>query len=261
MTVFDTTQKTDSRYVSLVYEGTCISAKNEMLSLTDMWRADGADPSKRPVEWLRSKGARAFIDVLQEMVGKSHLFQTGTGRSAATMAHWQIAMAYAKYLSPEFHMWCNTVVRAHMEGRIVDQPREVISIEMLREAVRQEVMAARQELGQAWAYDLARSFLASQTLMIRKGKTAGTLWREFGFPPVKGIAAWFGNRLRDLGCAMEHSARAEMGTTTARLFDPDKARAWVENGGRFVIERRIAERRGQGVLSFVRKPTDEPRPL
>lgn len=26
-------------------------------------------------------------------------------------------MAYAKYLSPEFHMWCNTVVRERMHGR------------------------------------------------------------------------------------------------------------------------------------------------
>jgi phage regulator Rha-like protein len=152
-----------------------------------------------------------------------------------------------------------------LRARIIDrwqelearqQQREAISLEMVRDVIRQEI-AARQEPVPAWAFDLARSFLASQTLLIRKGKTAGTLWREFGFPPVKGIAAWFGNRLRDLGCAMEHSARAEMGTTTARLFDPDKARAWVENGGRFVIEKRIAERRGQGVLSFVRKPTDE----
>ena len=259
MTVFDTTQKTDSRNVSLVYEGTCIGARNEMLSLTDMWKAAGSPNNREPFNWIRFDGS-SFIEAVAVCHNLSHtqVMNVKSGKGGGTFAHWQIAMAYAKYLSPEFHMWCNTVVRAHMEGRIVDQPREVISIEMLREAVRQEVMAARQELGQAWAYDLARSFLASQTILIRKGKTAGTLWREFGFPPVKGIAAWFGNRLRDLGCAMEHSARAEMGTTTARLFDPDKARAWVENGGRFVIERRIAERRGQGVLSFVRKPTDEP---
>lgn len=243
--------------VPLVYEGTHISARNEMLSLTDMWSAAGADPSKRPVEWMRSRQAQSFIEVLSDMVGKSHLDiirPVRGGKSPGTWAHWQIAMAYAKYLNPKFHMWCNTIVRAHMEGRNVEQSREAISFKMLREAVRQEVVAAL-------APEMVRSYLASQTLLIRKGKTAGTLWREFGFPPVKGIAVWFGNRLCDLGCAMEHSARAEMGTTTARLFDPDKARAWVENGGRFVIEKRIAERRGQGVLSFVRKPTDEPRPL
>jgi hypothetical protein len=33
------------------------------------------------------------------------------GRYGGTYAHWQIALAYAKYLSPEFHIWCNEVVR------------------------------------------------------------------------------------------------------------------------------------------------------
>jgi hypothetical protein len=95
--------------VPLVYEGEIINSRDEMLSLTDMWRAAKSDPSKRPVEWLRSKGARAFIEVLGEMVGKSHLFEISGGRNGLTMAHWQIALAYAKYLSPEFHM--TTVAR------------------------------------------------------------------------------------------------------------------------------------------------------
>ncbi|MDO9713867.1 KilA-N domain-containing protein [Paracraurococcus lichenis] len=36
---------------------------------------------------------------------------TTRGRYGATWAHWQLALAYARYLSPEFHLWCNTVVR------------------------------------------------------------------------------------------------------------------------------------------------------
>jgi hypothetical protein len=241
--------------VPLVYEGTRISARNEMLSLTDMWKAAGSPNNREPFNWIRFDGS-SFIEAVAVCHNLSHtqVMNVKSGKGGGTFAHWQIAMAYAKYLDPKFHMWCNTIVRSHMEGRNVERPREVISFEMLREAVRQEVVAAL-------APEMIRSYLASQTLLIRRGKTAGSLWREFGFPPVKGIAVWFGNRLRDLGCAMEHSARAEMGTTTARLFDPDKARAWVENGGRFVIDKRIAERRGQGVLNLVRKPTDEPRPL
>jgi hypothetical protein len=38
------------------------------------------------------------------------------GADPGTFAHWQIALAYAKYLSPKFHMACNDVIRAHMEG-------------------------------------------------------------------------------------------------------------------------------------------------
>src|SRR3712207_2355569 len=37
--------------------------------------------------------------------------------AVGTWAHWQLALSYARYLSPAFHLWCNTVVRAAMERR------------------------------------------------------------------------------------------------------------------------------------------------
>ena len=37
---------------------------------------------------------------------------TARGRLGGTWAHWQLALAYARYLSPASHLWCNTVVRA-----------------------------------------------------------------------------------------------------------------------------------------------------
>ena len=37
---------------------------------------------------------------------------TTRGRHGGTWAHWQLALSYARYLSPAFHLWCNTVVRA-----------------------------------------------------------------------------------------------------------------------------------------------------
>ena len=40
---------------------------------------------------------------------------TVRGRHGGTWAHWQLALPYARYLSPAFHLWCNTVVRAAME--------------------------------------------------------------------------------------------------------------------------------------------------
>jgi hypothetical protein len=63
---------------------------------------------------------REFAEHISAIVGISYdeLFQiVRDGSDPATWAHWQIAMAYAKYLLPEFHAWCNEVVRAHMEQR------------------------------------------------------------------------------------------------------------------------------------------------
>lgn len=105
----------------LTYQGQTIHERGEMLSLTDMWRAAGGTDSKRPVDWLRLQSTIDFAEHISAVVGKSHddLIQTLRGTEAGTWAHWQIGMAYAKYLSPEFHAWCNQVVRDHMEGRLV----------------------------------------------------------------------------------------------------------------------------------------------
>ena len=123
---------------ALIFNGVEIHDRNEMLCLTDMWRAAGAVEAKRPSNWTRKEGAE-FIEHVSLILNVPHgHIQTQRGGSGAgrgaTFAHWQIGLAYAKYLSPEFHMWCNTVVRERMEGpalrREAHLPPEVL--EMIR---------------------------------------------------------------------------------------------------------------------------------
>ncbi|MDQ0507422.1 KilA-N domain-containing protein [Xanthobacter agilis] len=106
---------------ALTFNGVEIHDRDEMLCLTDMWKAAGEPESKRPAEWLRHDATKEFVECVAGSleVGKAHI-QTqkgGRGIGGATFAHWQIGLAYAKYLSPKFHMWCNTVVRERMEGK------------------------------------------------------------------------------------------------------------------------------------------------
>lgn len=106
---------------ALVYNGTAIRREDDFLNLTDMWKAAGSDPNRRPRDWIRYDGA-AFIEFFEEnlKVGTAPheaIRVVRNGPDVATLAHWQIAFAYAKYLSPAFHAWCNEVVRAHIEGR------------------------------------------------------------------------------------------------------------------------------------------------
>jgi len=105
----------------LTYNGRPIRERGEMLSLKDMWRAAGGEDSKRPSDWLALPATVEFVSYISDMVNAeiSGIIQTERGRNGGTWAHWQIGMAYAKYLSPEFHAWCNQVVRDHMEGRNV----------------------------------------------------------------------------------------------------------------------------------------------
>lgn len=86
-------------------------------------------------------------------------------------------------------------------------------------------------------------------VVIRHGKTAGAILKANGFTGCpQALASWFGNRLAAAGCRVE--GRIDTGTSRSRLFDPDKAEAWLANGGRASVEMKLAERRGQGALSF-----------
>ena len=120
----------EGRRLNLSYEGKPIRDDDEMLCLTDMWKAHGSDSRKKPAEWLRSVQAQEFIAFVAESkeVEISHLVRTGRGEAGhtgggATWAHWQIAFAYAKWLSPAFHMWCNEAARDRMKGRAVVNDR------------------------------------------------------------------------------------------------------------------------------------------
>lgn len=118
---------------SLAYSGVTIRDYAEMICRTDMWRASGASLSKRPAEWLRSVAATDFIDYVVGDVGISHheaIQVVRAGPDTATWAHWQIAFACAKYLSPEFHTWCNSVVRSHIETppHLAHAPRRLAAL-------------------------------------------------------------------------------------------------------------------------------------
>lgn len=97
---------------------------------------------------------------------------------------------------------------------------------------------------------LVRSELASQSLVFRRGKTAGQIWREHDYPRIR-MTSWFGNRLAEVGCQIEGGGKGELGLCTARLFDPDKASAWLRNGGDILIRQKITERQGQSRLKLV----------
>lgn len=48
-----------------------------------------------------------------------------------------------------------------------------------------------------------------------------------------------------------------LGMRSAYLFDPKTCREWLDNGGRNEIAKRVAERKGQGVLKLVTKKRDD----
>lgn len=261
---------------ALVFNGVEIHDRSEKLSLTDMWRAAGSDHAREPAKWLSSADAARFIEAVAVILGNSEDEMVKTvrgGRTPGTWAHWQIALAYAKYLSPEFHMQCNVVIRERMEGKPSGGlPPEVL--EMIRRdggisrmlahkvteqgKVQEEQSRALAVIGEAVNALVAIVQPSVPGVVIRHGRTAGAILKANGFTKCPmSLGKWFGNRLEAAGCRVE--GRVDTGVCRARLFDPDKAEAWLKNGGRASVEMKLAERRGQGALALT-GPRNVPAP-
>jgi hypothetical protein len=137
--------------IRLYFKSSAIRDEAEFLCLTDMWRAAGSDDSRRPAVWLRQDAAVQFTQFIADSQGVTpdHILRREhgnprAGEGGATWAHWQLGMAYAQYLSPEFHAWCNDVVRKVMQGELAASgalASIVASIHALTEAV--AALAAR----------------------------------------------------------------------------------------------------------------------
>ncbi|MEE7474799.1 hypothetical protein MPAR168_22210 [Methylorubrum populi] len=57
--------------------------------------------------------------------------------------------------------------------------------------------------------------LATRTMMIRRGKTTGEIWKEHGFPPIR-LGSWFSRRLHEMKCDIEGGC-GELGLSSAPL--------------------------------------------
>ena len=102
-----------------------------LISLTDMFNAAAAqgwtDGKLEPKKWAQAPYAKKsgstgktsvsggqgvdFIEFVAEnlKVNAADVYKAVRGKHGGTFAHWQIALAYAKYLSPALHMQVNDV--------------------------------------------------------------------------------------------------------------------------------------------------------
>lgn len=84
----------------------------EQFSLTDIWKLSGMGDEKRPSKWLATDHAQkqiAYIEFLAEirgddLNGRILPIETGKGRYAGTWAIKELAISFAMWLSPEYHV-------------------------------------------------------------------------------------------------------------------------------------------------------------
>lgn len=240
----------------LVYNGEIITQRDAMVSLTDMWKAAGSPDNQNPAQWLRTPSAEAFIEAVEVSVGKSHNEVVSTvrgGKKPGTWAHWQVSLAYAKYLSPEFHMWCNTVVRERMEGR--QKATHLVMDEGMRNAIGGIVKSCTGVVvREALEVILPRLIESDPRAAATEFKPALDLLIERNVPSRRrrAFSQKVSSRLRRYSTSHGHPMRISR-ETGRYLFHVDAIGGWMRDEGQGLIASHVAAVSGQGVLPF-KKP-------
>jgi len=222
------------------------------------------DNVKRTVETLAERGAiilpqiedEQFTDVMgRERTEQRYIFKGEQGKIDSCIVVAQ--------LSPEFtarivKRWFELEKAIATKATSLTPYDKAIIGNMVKNCAGLVIKEELQNLVPALVEPLVKSRLLESNILIRHGKTAGEIWHDNRLPRLKNAAVWLGNRLSEMGCAVENNGRAEFGLRTIRLFDPDRANICLKNGLLHTARLYASERQGQGKLRLVTSiPTGE----
>lgn len=125
------------RKVAFTYNGFDVffGDDDQMVNLNDMWRSVGSPAGNEPWRWGQTPKARKFIASVAKnpIHGKNVIWKTRKGKHlGGTQAHWQVAMAYAKYLDDDLHIFVNAAAREFVREAADPDLKLKRSIEGLR---------------------------------------------------------------------------------------------------------------------------------
>ncbi len=127
-------------------------------NLNALHRASGAGDHKAPNQWLRTKQAKELISELANQTANSQsghevLKVINGGVAPGTFAHELLAISYASWISPAFHLQVNQVFLDYRTGKLTPVPQQLTTIEILQIAMQAEqdrlrLLTVNQELEQ-----------------------------------------------------------------------------------------------------------------
>lgn len=248
---------------ALVFNGVEIHDRSEMLCLTDMWAAAGSDDTRRPSDWLALATTKEFVALVDASFNAGNPgIMTKKGKNGGTYAHWQIGLAYAKYLSPEFHMWCNTVVRERMEGKpasasfMLDEAQKNAIGGIVKGVLAKQLDSVIPALVSHLLPTAVAGYIADHNLALADGLTAGEVCdlAKVATSYPRGVSGRVSARLTKF-CQRngERPRISRLGRVRAQLFPTHLVRDWLDVEGRVLIRRWIDEKKGQGALKLVPK--------
>jgi len=66
---------------------------------------------KNPNDWIRLPSTMRYIEALKTTRKSRSLIQTIEGRGGGTWLHENLALEFARWLHPEFAIWCNDRIK------------------------------------------------------------------------------------------------------------------------------------------------------
>ena len=195
-----------SNLIVFNYKGQVISRRDDgFINLTEMCQANG----KRLDNWLRLKQTQDYISVLRQSLTSEVLESEVGGSNPGTWGHPSLAINLARWISPEFAVWCDGHIFNLMSGNVViAQPQlPQTYLEALKALVASEerLMLAQAEvevLEEAnQALSEAVDELFNYSSIIRIAKFNGISEERFKWHRLKTVSAQLGLEIKKVPCA------------------------------------------------------------
>lgn len=161
-----------------------------MVNATEMAKPFG----KRTAEWLRLPSTKEFIATLEAIkapMGKSHSF-VETINGIGTWLHEDVALEFARWLSPQFAIWCNDRIKELMRHGITATPQAIDALlndpdTMIRtlQALKAERERADMEKRRADTLEIQRDTFHSENRRLQKLHTGYLRQLEAQAPKVE----------------------------------------------------------------------------
>lgn len=149
-----------------------------MISLTDIAKANG----KLVGHWLTLQSTKDYLDEYASVIGitiTDLVVVKQGGTNQGTWANQDIALYFAQWCSPKFHIWCNNQIKELLTNGVVVMPtsyRDAIAQLLIEIDAKEEAIRTKAEIGdrrQATAMNTA-SQLSKQ---LDKAKDYATIKR------------------------------------------------------------------------------------
>lgn len=241
-----------------VYENASISFNDGdrlMVNATEMAKAFG----KMPADFMRLDSTKEFIEVwMSENPSMGNPIITKAGKVGGTWMHEDVALEFARWLSPKFALWCNARIKELLKiGVTAIDPESLLTPENMIRAMQALKAARGQAEFERVEKELAQKTIAEQTPLVTYAQTVlqaadlistNTIAADLGVSAVKlnnilkekkvvykqgGVYMLYSN-YRSMGLAdyKTHTYQDREGKThtTQHLY-------WTETGRKFIIEK------------------------